>query len=66
MDDTTFQQTISRIVAAIKVAGYDPQEQLVGYLKTGQDYYITRSDGARALIKTLDKEQLQKYVNKLR
>jgi len=56
-------QTISEIVVAIKQAGYTPYEQLTGYLQTGHDYYITRAMGARDLIKTLDREQLQEYVD---
>lgn len=62
MDDVLFQEKIIEIVNAIKGAGYDPYEQLVGYLKTGQDYYITRSNDARSLIKTLDRDKLEKYV----
>ena len=56
------EEKIIEIVNAIKGAGYDPYEQLVGYLKTGQDYYITRSNDARSLIKTLDRDKLEKYV----
>ena len=66
MNDTLFLQTISEIVAAIKQVGYHPYEQLTGYLQTGHDYYITRAMGARELIKTLDWEQLQEYVDSLR
>lgn len=62
MDDALFQQTIIEIVEAIKDAGYDPYDQLVGYLKTGEDYYITRKRDARSLIKTLDKEQIEAFV----
>ena len=49
MDELVFRETISEIVSAIKEAGYDPYEQLVGYLKTGQEYYITRTRNARTL-----------------
>ena len=38
MDEQVFHETISEIVSAIKEAGYDPYEQLMGYLKTGQEY----------------------------
>lgn len=65
MDEQVFRETISEIVSAIKEAGYDPYEQLMGYLKTGQEYYITRTRNARTLIKTLEPEQLQQYVNEL-
>lgn len=66
MNDTLFLQTISEIEAAIKQAGYDPYEQLTGYLRTGHDYYITRTMGAREKIKELNQGQLQEYVDTLR
>ena len=65
MDELVFRETISEIVSAIKEAGYDPYEQLVGYLKTEQEYYITRTRNARTLIKTLEPERLQQYVSEL-
>lgn len=66
MDDALFHQKITEVVEAIKDAGYDPYDQLMGYLKTGQDYYITRNRDARSLIKILDKGQIEKYVNDLK
>ena len=66
MNDPSFLQTISEVESAIKQAGYDPYEQLEGYLQTGHDYYITRTMGARELIKTLDRNKLKTYVDSLR
>ena len=66
MDDVLFHQRIIEIVEAIKDAGYDPYDQLMGYLKTGEDYYITRKGDARNLIKTLDKEKLESFVRDLK
>lgn len=63
MDNGSFEQTISVIVDAIQEAGYDPYIQLVGYLKTGQDYYITRTKNARTLIKKIEKDELQRYLD---
>lgn len=66
MDDALFHQRITEIVEAIKDAGYDPYDQLMGYLKTGEDYYITRKGDARNLIKTLDKEKIESFVRDLK
>ena len=66
MNNPSFLQTISEVESAIKKAGYDPHEQLEGYLQTGHDYYITRTMGARELIKTLDRNKLKTYVDSLR
>ena len=47
----------------LKEAGYDPYEQLEGYVQTGQDYYITRINDARNLIKNVERDMLLKYVD---
>lgn len=61
-----FENTMEHIVASIRSAGYDPYDQLYGYLKTGDDTYITRTGNARSLIKTLDRSQVQGFVDMLR
>ncbi len=61
-----FESNISKIIAAIRKAGYNPYDQLTGYVKTGIDSYITRTDGARDLIKQLDKEDIQAYLQDMR
>ena len=58
-----FLSSIEHIVTFLQSAGYDPYEQLKGYLLTGKDIYITRTGDARSLIKMLDKEVLLRYVN---
>lgn len=58
-----FENIIEHIVASIRSAGYEPYDQLYGYLKTGDETYITRTGDARRLVKELDRERLQKYVN---
>ena len=44
-------------------AGYDPVMQILGYLQTGDDAYITRTGNARDLIKLIDRIELEEYVN---
>lgn len=58
-----FENIMDHIVASIRSAGYEPYDQLYGYLKTGDESYITRTGDARRLVKELDREQLQQYVN---
>jgi len=60
-----FENIIEHIVASIRSAGYEPYDQLYGYLKTGDETYITRTGDARRLVKQLDREQLQRYVSGL-
>ena len=58
-----FDVAIVKVVEAMKKAGYDPMAQLTGYLQTGDDSFITRTDDARTIVRTLDKEQIAEYVN---
>ena len=63
--ENTFEQMMEHIVASIRNAGYEPYDQLYGYLKTGDDAYITRTGDARAMVKTLDHKQLERYISAL-
>ena len=49
-----FENIMEHIVASIRSAGYEPYDQLYGYLKTGDETYITRTgvpeDGSRSWI----------------
>ena len=65
MNDIEFEKIMDIITSAILEAGYDVQEQLTGYLMTGDPTYITRRNDARILIKSVDQEQLRSYLNRL-
>ena len=66
MEDNKFIATMESIVSSIEKTGLDPYDQLYGYLTTGNDMYVTRTGNARALIKTLEWEQVWEYVKKMR
>jgi len=65
MDDMVFRTAMERIVAALKEKGYEPYEQLYGYIKDNEPSYITRHNGARELIVTLNKQQIQQYIEEM-
>lgn len=54
---------IEKIVSAIEKTGYKPYSQIVGYLETGDARYITRTDNARELIKSVSTSSLKEYLN---
>ena len=64
--DRLFEETMEQIVAAIRSAGYEPYDQLYGYVKTGDETYITRAGDARKLIKELDSNRVRRFVDELR
>lgn len=65
MNDIEFEKIMDIITSAILEVGYDVQEQLTGYLMTGDPTYITRRNDARILIRSVDQEQLRSYLNRL-
>ena len=65
MDNQIFVAAMEQIISALKEKGYDPYAQLTGYITENKPTYITSHKGARQLILTLDKEQVQRYVERM-
>lgn len=61
MNEKQVEIIMERIIAGIRKAGYDPYNQLTGYIETGNKAFITRTDGARELILSLSTEQIKEY-----
>ena len=57
-----FKETIDYVISVLNEAGYNPYEQLYGYLTIGNESYITRKGDARSLITTLDRERSWIYI----
>lgn len=60
-------EVLRKVFAALKEKGYSPVDQIVGYLLSGDPTYITSHQGARNLIRRLERDQLleelvKKYV----
>lgn len=66
MDNQIFVAAMEQIVSALKEKGYDPYAQLYGYLKENEPNYITSHKGARQLIQTLDKKQVEQYISAMK
>ena len=51
------------VYAALKEKGYDPINQIVGYLISGDPTYITSYNNARSLIRRLERDEiLEEFV----
>lgn len=60
---------LHQVYAALKEKGYNPINQLVGYLLSGDPAYITSHGNARSLIRRLERDDLleelvKNYLNK--
>jgi len=49
---------LQQVYAALKEKGYNPINQLVGYLLSGDPAYITSHGNARSLIRRLERDEL--------
>lgn len=49
---------ITRVYEALKIKGYDPISQIVGYILSDDPTYITSYNGARGLIVKLERDEL--------
>lgn len=50
--------TINEVIESLKRKGYNAENQLVGYLLTGDPTYISNYEGAREKIKSLKREEV--------
>lgn len=50
--------TIHEVIDSLNKKGYNAENQLVGYLLTGDSSYISNYEGAREKIKKLKREEI--------
>ena len=55
---TEMKETLSSVYNALVVKGYNPINQLVGYILSEDPTYITNYNGARSMICRLDRVEL--------
>ena len=60
VDDSNVEmkRILTTVYDALKEKGYNPITQLVGYLISEDPTYITNHNGARALVRRLDRDKL--------
>jgi uncharacterized protein (UPF0297 family) len=56
--DNEARNIILTVYEALKEKGYNPINQIVGYILSGDPTYITSHNGARALIRKLERDEL--------
>ena len=56
--DEQILQILRSVYEALKEKGYDPINQLVGYIISEDPTYITNHNGARTLICKIDRDEL--------
>ncbi len=56
--DQEMKQVLSTVYAALKEKGYNPINQIVGYILSEDPTYITTHNNARSLVRKVDRDEL--------
>ena len=60
--DDEIKKTLTEVYAALKEKGYNPVNQIVGYILSEDPTYITTYNNARALMRQLDRDDLMQAM----
>ena len=58
IEDDGMQATLTEVYNALSEKGYDPINQIVGYILSEDPTYITNYNGARSLIRRIGRDKL--------
>ena len=61
-DSVDTKEILSRVWAALKEKGYQPLDQIVGYLVSRDPSYITAHGDARRLIQSIERNDLLEEI----
>ena len=61
-DHAEMKRILSAVYASLTEKGYNPINQIVGYLLSEDPTYITNYKGARGLIKRIDRDELLEVI----
>lgn len=59
---TTAKEILVEVYKALEKKGYNPINQIVGYMLSGDPTYITNHDNARAIIRRLERDELLEAI----
>lgn len=57
-DDKSIEEILLKVFEALEEKGYDPKNQIIGYILSGDPTYITSYNNARNLIRQVDRDEL--------
>ena len=60
--DYEIHEIVQQVYDALKEKGYNPVNQLVGYILSEDPTYITTHNNARSLIRRIDRDELLKAM----
>ena len=57
-NDDIMKETLTQVFDALQEKGYNPINQIVGYILSEDPTYITTHNNARSLIRKIDRDEL--------
>ena len=57
-DEDIMKETLTKVYDALRQKGYNPVNQIVGYILSEDPTYITTHNTARSLIRKIDRDEL--------
>jgi uncharacterized protein (UPF0297 family) len=61
-EESAAKKVLSVVYEALTTKGYDPVNQIVGYIMSGDPTYITNYMGARSLIMRVERDELVEEI----
>jgi len=62
--ENEFMTALRDVYMALQEAGFEPFDQLTGYVRTGNEQYITRRHNARKIVTEMDPERIKRYLKR--
>lgn len=56
------REIISQVYQSLKEKGYNPNNQLIGYILSGDPTYVTNHNNARSLIRKIERDELLEEI----
>lgn len=63
-ENTKTKEILKEVYNDLKEKGYNPINQIVGYILSGDPTYITNHNGARNLIRKIERDELLEKIVK--
>ena len=62
VEEATIRDILKKVYSALEEKGYNPINQISGYILSGDPAYITSYGNARALIHQIDRDEIIRHL----
>ncbi len=65
LEQERIKSTLKVVYNALEEKGYNPSDQIIGYILSGDPTYITSHDNARSMIQEIERDELLQEMLKV-